>query len=245
MKINIKPQMNVFIFLIGLIISVILLFTTKNFIKFSICIIILATYFIHSAITANRLKRALINVRKYYPNGNDLFSIEVLEEDIYSKLRKIKSLSKDNKNYSLVLRFLTEINKFEEILPILYTSYKKAAKYVLKNESKLKHEIKALKTKIRKSKGNSYDIYMKSLEEHKQSYLEIKKINEKISEIESKIYYISSIFHKVITIIDSNEIFGKLTDSEIKEMNTELEVFSENIVETLNSINLNYRRSLL
>jgi len=145
-------------------------------------------------------------------------------------LKSIKSFDKDK--YLFIRRFMSEIASFEELIPNLVASYRKGSMFLQNRDAQTSTDIKSLEMKLNSGISESIRLtYEKALLEKKQTQAELQHIRNNLDDCESKLYYILSTLEKIETIIYSDELRDNISDEASKNINQQLEIFSESVKE--------------
>ena len=169
-------------------------------------------------------------------NNNDLRRLAYESKDrltpIIDKIGIVLSSIKsfDSDKYLFISRFMSEAASFEELIPNLVASYRKASRFLQNRDAQTSTDIKSLEMKLNSAKSESVRLtYEKALSEKRQILDELKHIRNNLDDCESKLYYILSTLEKIETIIFSDELNDTMSDEASKNINQQLEIFSGSV----------------
>lgn len=150
--------------------------------------------------------------------------------NIIKVLTSLKQKSQDNSKFMIVSRFMEEIVDFEETIPQIVKSYRKGAEFLRGKDGRINSEIRSLQDKLRNATGDSAkEMYQKALDEKQQTLNEMISIKSNLDECESKLHFILSALQRIDTIIESSELKEAMSDEATRELNQNVEAFSESI----------------
>jgi len=151
-------------------------------------------------------------------------------KNISRVLTDIKRKAKDNSKYMIVSKFTDEIVNFETIIPDIVSSYRKSSEFLRSREGKIKSEISSLQLKLKNASGdNAKETYRKALEEKQRTLEEMDGIKNNLDECESKLHFILSSLQRIEAIIEASELKEQMSDEETRELNQNVEAFSESV----------------
>lgn len=163
--------------------------------------------------------------------------IERIAERINKLIRSIKSRSRENERLTIVARFMSELDEFEDAVPELAANYKKSFAYAQRSAS-IEQELDELERKAVKAKGSARQIYEKALNEKRLTLHEIQNIKSSLDESESRLHYILSTLQKIEAIVEAAGLNDELSDDDMESLNTHLETFSESLKDVISSMKL-------
>ncbi|AEV70447.1 hypothetical protein [Acetivibrio clariflavus] len=153
-----------------------------------------------------------------------------LIKDINRVLTNLKRRAKDNSKYMIISRFMEEIVNFETIIPDIVASYRKSSEFLRGKDGKIKSEISMLQNKLRNASGDSAkETYQKTLEEKQRTLEELAGIKSNLDECESKLHFILSSLQRIEAIIEASELKEQMSDEETRDLNQNVEAFSESV----------------
>lgn len=151
-------------------------------------------------------------------------------KNISQVLINLKRKSKDNSKFIIISRFMEEIVNFEEIIPGIVTSYRKSSEFLRGKEGRINSEISSLQIKLKNATGdNAKEMYKKTLEEKQHTLEEMTGITSNLDECESKLHFILSSLQRIEAIIEASELKDQMSDEETRDLNQNVEAFSESI----------------
>jgi hypothetical protein len=151
-------------------------------------------------------------------------------KNISQILTNLKKRSKDNSKFMIISRFMEEILDFEAIIPGIVANYRKSSEFLRGKEGRIKSEISSLQNKLRSVSGdNAKETYQKALEEKQRTLEEMTGIKSNLDECESKLHFILSSLQRIEAIIEASELKEQMSDEEIRDLNQNVEAFSESI----------------
>jgi hypothetical protein len=168
----------------------------------------------------------------------DTYEIDTYVAAIEKAIKILKAKSKENKKYLIISKFMDEIEEFEQVLPMLVENYKRGKSYLEKNGALIESEVKAIEKKCEKAKGEAKTIYEKALNEKRLTLNEIENIKASVDETESKFEYMLSTLQKIEAYIESSELGDALNDEDAVNLNSNLEIFSETIKDTIKKMKI-------
>jgi hypothetical protein len=161
--------------------------------------------------------------------------VDNLVSKINDVLKSIKEKAKEDTKFMVISSYISEIHEFEKVIPMLYEAYKKGKHLVYSNQN-VYAEFGEIEEKLKTATGGAKNVYQMTLEEKRKTLNEVESIKSNTDEIESKLYYIFTILQKIETTIDSADINEQLTDKDMTELNTQLEVFSDSVKDIIKSV---------
>lgn len=145
-------------------------------------------------------------------------------------LTNLKRKSTDNSKYVIISRFMEEVVNFEAVIPDIVASYRKSSEFLRGKEGKIKSEISMLQNKLRNASGDSAkETYQKALEEKQRTLEELAGIKSNLDECESKLHFILSSLQRIEAIIEASELKEQMSEEENRDLNQNVEAFSESI----------------
>lgn len=151
-------------------------------------------------------------------------------KNISQVLINLKRKSKDNSKFVIISRFMEEIVNFEEIIPGIVTNYRKSSEFLRGKEGRINSEISSLQIKLKNATGdNAKEMYQKTLEEKQHTLEEMTGIKSNLDECESKLHFILSSLQRIEAIIEASELKDQMGDEETRDLNQNVEAFSESI----------------
>ena len=151
-------------------------------------------------------------------------------KNISQVLINLKRKSKDNSKFVIISRFMEEVVDFETIIPGIVASYRKSSEFLRGKEGRINSEISSLQNKLRSASGdNAKEMYQKALEEKQRTLEEMTGIKSNLDECESKLHFILSSLQRIEAIIEASELKEQMSDEETRDLNQNVEAFSESI----------------
>jgi len=153
-----------------------------------------------------------------------------INKNIDQVLTNLKRKSTDNSKYLIISRFMEEVVNFEAVIPDIVASYRKSSEFLRGKEGKIKSEISMLQNKLRNVSGdNAKETYQKALEEKQRTLEELDGIKSNLDECESKLHFILSSLQRIEAIIEASELKEQMSEEENRDLNQNIEAFSESI----------------
>jgi hypothetical protein len=230
---------NLAIILFGIIFTVAYSYTLYfSFKPIIFTLILLAVSISYSGIFDRYQYLAAQKISKVVNAIDKSYSIDSYVEAIEKSIKILKLKSKENKKYLIISKFMDEIVEFEKVLPTLVENYKRGKNYLDENGALIEAEVKDIEKKFNSAGGEAKVIYEKALNEKHQALNEIEDIKSSVNETESKLAYMLSTLQKIEACIESSELEDALNDEDTVNLNSNLEVFSETIKDTINKMKI-------